>query len=441
MKSILSNLLIFLSILFVVACTDEMAAEGGEGNVSLRIVMPGQEDRPVTRAAVSSSDKENVVEKLTLLFKSDKGELGPFYYTTNNLKFTYNVDGTPVANLSLNIPFDKIGTNPTVFAYANQADAVPSGLQEEGTLWNGNDLKPLVMSGQVFLDDNLQGTLQLVRHVAKLRVRVEKVPDCIPADLEIAATGCKVQILKIANTYAFYETKDISGTSGFGYIDYPEHAGSTLRYEKDEMGQYVIGGVIDSAYIYENYLDDPAGYNDTNTTQVKISVPVIDPVSGTTSTQEATFSLKTADGGYRLLRNTIYTLTAQVRSLNSPMQLKLGVMPDWDDVLVDGSSSGTYLYLLTDLDPVTNALVLDSAAGGTLTFETDATDISVDADEINLSDALSPFLEVVLDAENKNVRVNWKDGASGPVNVDQYIYLTAGSITRKIRIYYLRQNI
>jgi hypothetical protein len=210
-----------------------------------------------------------------------------------------------------------------------------------------------------------EGTIHLVRDVAKIRVNISKHSIVIPSDLAIKYDEVEIEVLNAPNQTSLFQGIGVAaGQSGFGYINYTKRGPSPLKpLRNSPTFNATAGGQIDSFYVNENHLIS-SSYNESNKTKVKVKIPTTSPTDGA-KTAEYTYTLHTITNGFNLLRNYIYTLDIKVRGQSLEPVITLYITP-WSDVPVDGSIHGTYLTV----DPP--EIKFDSNGEAIVNFCTDA---------------------------------------------------------------------
>lgn len=311
-----------LSLLHTVSCSNEMEITGGEdapgGSVEfvpLSLTIPAI-DIPATKSSLAEdlfrgdSQIKALYVELFLKKHADGSEekIASYTFEDNDLQvFSSRPDGSMGVELLCPVdgyklwPFDNAEVDGYIRVFANYSEA-PGILGKEDDLWNSDGTpKLLFMSGKGELTHSSGGMyryaskVSLSRQLAKVRVKLGVSEDAIPdkSILQIDYDNVKVQILHVAKFSDPLESKDVSSTPDFGYINYPERKGNTLR-KKKEGGTYKAGGVIDSCYIHENIRDS---YVENTTTSVLITIPSKNTSTGFKETHSQLIRI-TGDDGY-----------------------------------------------------------------------------------------------------------------------------------------------
>lgn len=438
-----------LSLFHSVSCSNEMEITGGadvpSANVEfvpLSLVIPVT-DVPSTKSLTVEDllQGENQINALYIeifLRKySDGSEEQIASYTLKGAdlpQFSSRPDGNvgtliqcPVEAYKM-APINKGQADGYVRVFANYSQA-PGILANEDVLWNNDGTaKPLFMSGKGELtsDGGLvhNSKVNLTRQLAKIRVKLGVSEDAVPANLQIDYDHVKVQILYAANSSDPLESKDVSSTPDFAYIDYPERTGSALRMKK-EGGRYKAGEVIDSCYIHENIRDS---YDDGTTTSLLITIPTTDPVTGFKETHSQLIKIA-GDDGYRLKRNHVYTLDLRLRSQKGIEVLQKLSDWDWMGVFNEEVDVTSYIYTSGPL------LLTSLMRAGDIFFETDSP-VSIDLSEIP-SD-MNINTKTVYEKEwEKNAGYIHFELTNLPANsFSFYVTIASGTLQRRIKVTY-----
>lgn len=312
-------------LLFVVACSQEESlsdgSEDGTKLVSVNIMLPGSSTHTQTRSGTElGSDQENGIDSLFLTL--DFGaEVIKKTITGEELILGQDDFGNPILTVTCEVDFTTWSNTTDINAtvYANYR-TVPKAITGESDFWEGekNDkLKPLFMSGHNAAMPKENGKVELVRQVAKLRTRVGKTADCIPANLQILYKEIKVEILHVADHSTALKG---DATTSINYIDY---ASRNARNTIDSTDYYQPNMTADSCYIHENIYK---GTDPNFITTLKIRIPTLDPLTNHKEILEREYQIK-GNNGFEIERNHIYTLDIKVRSQKEPLDIFLNVQP------------------------------------------------------------------------------------------------------------------
>jgi hypothetical protein len=379
----IASLFLFGSVLLC-ACTDKripgpekVDPPSGKGNISLKILVPP--GGISTYADTDASEDENHIH--TLYVDLYQGS------STTPIK-----EDTLLSNKWTPMP----GTNDSIFTVGYEVDNITIGTLTAKVYANRKEVKiitneipvpidnatSLFMSGETTLSYNgtaYEGTVHMIRDVAKVRVNISKNSPIFPLDLEIEYDKIKIQVLQAANQTSLFPGENLAG-AGISYINYAERGPgfSSPTGLRKSTSFNNDGGQIDSFYIYENHR---SLYNAGNTTKVKVTIPTTSPTEGA-KTAEYTYTLYTPVDGNTLRRNYIYTLDIKVRGQSLEPVITVSVLP-WDDVSVDGNIYGTYLTLDK------SEIAFDSSGEATINFCTDAQAIYFDFSEFNGNNPMS----------------------------------------------------
>lgn len=378
MKRIVSLLMCCLTLCFCAIlctrCTNERINPNPEppsvlknGQVSLKILVP--RGSISTYANTDASADENHIDTLYVDLYQDGTLIKESKFSSSELTIGTNTNDSIVM---IDYEVDNITTGK-LFAkvYANRktvkiiSDEIPNPA--------GTAATSLFMSGQDSVRSNgtsYEGTIHLVRDVAKIRVNISKHSLILPSDLEIDYANVKIQALTVPNQTSLFQLMDAAKSqSGFVYINYTERGPSPLSPLRRSPTSFnpTAGGQIDSFYVNENHLsayDVPSDETtSTNITKVKVTIPTYSPTEGA-KVAYYTYALYTTAGGYTLLRNYIYTLDIKVRGQSLEPVITVNMQP-WGDITMDGSIYGTYLTTPSEIK-------FDSNGEAVIDFCTDA---------------------------------------------------------------------
>lgn len=352
--------------------------------VSLNIHVPGNVT-PATYAGEAATPLENQIDTIYLDLKQAGSLIHQDTLYGSELEI---VSGTNDSIINVGIEVDNITTGAlTIDAYANRNKV--EIITDEKWPVTSDPASLFTMSGSGAVNINAagtayEGTVYLVRNVAKLRTNITKHADCIPSDLVIDYANIKIQPLNVPNQTTLLGIGDATGQPGFSYINYAERDGGAGELRHSPTFSASAGGQIDSLYLYENYRNIESSYNNTNTTLIKVTIPT---TSATEGSREDSYEFAIyANSSYRVLRNHIYTLNIQVRGHSLKPLVTLDILP-WNDVEIDGSIHGTYLSLETSY------IEFDDAGKSMIDFCTDAQAMYFDWSDIQgyVPDVLKPI--------------------------------------------------
>lgn len=434
-----------------VSCSNEMEI-AGEGNtagvvetISLEVKIPDIA-APATKVLSSNywEQSENRINSLHVEFfatlNGAEEKIGSCDFTGGNLPvFTPASDGSATAVLTCPVDVYKLalGINAYVRVFANYSVS-PGMLTSESMLWNEDGTaKPFFMSGKGLLEkDAVTGsynsTVSLARQLAKLRVKLGVSSDATPSDLVIDYERVKVQVLHVANFSDATESKDVSASTGFSYIDYPEHTGNTLRMDKSEGGVFRPGGVIDSCYIYENIRNS---YDENTTTAVLLTIPSTDPSTGFKETYSQLIKIAGADG-YRLKRNHAYTLDVKLRSQHG-IDVVAKIHPWEEGEYIAGGDKYYFVYTSGPLNLTTadeNKLTFECSVGGQLS------DLVIDLTEITAGMNLQAEVVKDYNSDEKKIygyiRFTFKEAPTGSFSFYVTFTSTVVPVKKRVKITY-----
>ena len=385
--------LVFLSIMSLVACNNDPIPEppehiGGK-EISLNINIP--KNSISTYANENADEFENYIDSVYVVLSQGGSEIDRRGFSRADINpasgKTYEFLGDTAVKVGYEV--DNMSTGAlTVEVFANTIS--PKTIANEIALPNKTQATSFYMSGEGSLTLNpssgvYEGSVSVIRNVAKLRVNVSMNSVYIPEDLKINYDDIIVEVVKTPNITSDFENSPIDLPNS-AYIGYTPRTSTGLRRSSsfvstgDEIDR---GGQIDSLYLYENRrvtAYDPGNLPNVlsnNKTQIKITIP----------TQSASEGNKTADYTYALytnlptvshvLRNHIYTLNIKVRGQSLEPLITLDLDP-WEDVNIKSDIGGT--YLTTDVSEI----VFDPISGkATINFCTDAQAVYFDFKTFN----------------------------------------------------------
>jgi hypothetical protein len=331
------------------------------GQVSLKVFIP--KGSVSTYANEDASALENRIDSLYVDLYENNGLLKESQFHRSELKIALNTNDSIV---EIGYEVDNI-IDGKLFArvYANRKSVktITGEIYPDAT-----DRETLFfMSGSDSIRSNgtsYEGTIHLVRDVAKVRVNISKHLLILPKDLEIDYDNVKIQALNVPNQTSLFPGADVAkGQSTFGYINYPERSGlpplpSSLR--PSPTFNNTAGGQIDSFYVNENHLST---YSTGDITKVRVTIPTYSPTDGA-KVASYDYDLFTVTSRNALLRNYIYTLDIKVRGQSLEPVITIDVQP-WKDVNGDGNIYGTYLTVSPEIK-------FDSNGEAIIDFCTDA---------------------------------------------------------------------
>jgi hypothetical protein len=280
----------------IVSCTDSVIEEHdateqtlpAEGRKGVRIAVQVPRNSISTYAVEAGNDDENHIDTLFVnIFENNViKESKKFYGSTLQTVSMTNDSIVEIAFEAENLSGGAI----TAEVFANRTGITP--VTGEIPLPDKNNAATwFMMSGSgalTFNGTSYNGTVHIVRNVAKLRVRIVKHTTCVPANLDILYDQITVETLQAPDRTQLMTPPPVSTPAGLGYIaNYSLRKGSALRAEQPIAT--FTGGQIDSLYLNENYLNNGA-YNSSNITKVKITLP----------SQEPGMPVKTAEYTYDL---------------------------------------------------------------------------------------------------------------------------------------------
>lgn len=356
---------IFLSSLVLFSCKEERIDspdpnpnQTDKQEIALNIYIP--ENSVATYAGEYASANENYFDSIYIDLYQNNTLINQVGFKRSELesisdtivRAAYEVDNITTGTLTAKV-------------FANRR--IPATISDEVVYPTGTPATSFFMSGQNEVKRNIEGTayigtVHLIRNVAKLRTKISKNSVVLPSDLIIDYDNIKIQILHTPNSTSLFDDVTPSSTT---YID------CTNRTVRKPAGfNATVGGQVDSLYLYENI-----STNQTNATQIKITLPTRSMSEGN-KTAEYTYILNTNTTGYNIKRNYIYTLDIKVRGQDLTPVITLDIEP-WNDVLVDGSIHGTYLTTQS------SEIVFDPSGKATIDFCSDAQAIYFDFNEFN----------------------------------------------------------
>lgn len=316
-----------LLLLFMVACSQDDNFSDGDGQngtklVPVTIMLPGSPSHTQTRSRVTElgSEQENKIDSLFLTLKFGT-EVVEKTISGTDLSALSDQDtyGNPLIKVNFDVDFTIWNSASTIDAtvFANYR-TVPAAISRETDFWNGDVLKPLFMSGRtVAMPKEENGKVELVRQVAKLRTKISKTTDCIPANLQILYDEIKVQVLHVADHSAALNGDPVIGQ--IIPIDYDLRDARNIITSND----YQPNLTVDSCYIHENIY---GGTDPDSITTLSIKIPTLDPLTNHKEILEKEFQIK-GSTGFNIERNHIYTLDIKIRSQKEPLDIFLNVQP------------------------------------------------------------------------------------------------------------------
>ena len=322
------------------------------------------------------------------------------------------------------------GGTLTVEVFANRMEVTP--ITSEIPLPDKTDPATwFMMSGSgtpTYNGTAYAGTIHLVRHVAKLRIRISKHPAIIPAGLIIHYDQIKVEVQQAPDRTQLMTPPPVFVPAGLTYItDYASHTGITLRPEIAIAS--FDGGQIDSLYINENYLNN-SDYNENNKTRVKITVPSQEP-GNPVKTAEYTYQLFT-EGSFQLKRNHIYILDIRIAGQTLDPLVSLDMIP-WDDVAVPGDIYGAILNL--DQSRVYLLPVHTLSSPAAVNYFTDNTSVTLDWSKVNPAHNIDTSVKYIQGMDGQ-IRIAWTAGGAPDFSFKDTLYVHAGNIIKSVILEY-----
>lgn len=330
MNKIISFTLPFV-LLFMAACSQEESlsvdnGEKGDRLVPVSIMLPSSSTHTQTRSGATEigSERENKITALylTLKFGTEVIEKDIVDTELKSLleKSTTDSLGNPMLEVTCEVDFNVWNAastiDATVFANSKNAPTPIPDASGENSLWIkiGDETAKdsvLFMSGHNATMAKTGGQVDLVRQVAKLRTKVGKTVDCIPANLEIKYKEIKVEVVNVADRSASLPGGTITGLQ---FITYAERVARNII----DVSDYSSSMQADSCYIHEN--------KSSTATSLRITIPTYDPLTKHTVVLEREYQIKGGTGN-QIERNHIYTLDIQVRSQKEPLDIYQNVQP------------------------------------------------------------------------------------------------------------------
>lgn len=432
--------ILFISLLSLAlsACTDETAMpsdDRGSSNVTIRIKPPRSITPLATRAESGEADAEaeSKITLLTIRLASEKGDIGicRFSEATGDLP-PIGEDGLITLSPQMKMNLDNLGYNNTLYVYANKEDdTVLDELGEEDDLWNGEKVKPLVMSGKSPLEmdgSSYWGTVVLTRQLAKVEVRVSLSEDCVPSNLRVLYDRTLIAIRDVP-TYSFlYEHRDEDSQRLMGYN---LEMGASLRKVKDEFGHYIPGRVLHYSYVHEQYppINDNVAPSFRGLACILIVIRVADPTSGRELPGSISKTLYIRDGDGILRRNHVYSLDVKILSADK-MSTTLTIA-DWDSTLVNGME-GNFL----NMSETEVRMPAVPWRGDTVLLHTDLPEVTLEYDTNTLDRPVEMEYRKPA-SDNRAVCIfGWKNDILPDYNIDIPLYLVGGNVRKKIRLLY-----
>ena len=423
---------ILISLLFV-SCISEIIIDENEENrdskngtmVNLLFNVP--KNNTSTYSTESGTVDENHIDTIfiNILENGISKEFKKIYGADIETVINSN-DST--ANVSFEVE-NLSGGTVTAEVFANRMETTP--ITGEIPLPDKSDSQTFfMMSGSgalTFNGTSYDGTIHIVRNVAKLRVRVSKNAVCIPSDLIINYSDVIVEVQQVADRTQLMTPPPVASPPGLTYINYAPRTGSALR----PVIPFATfpGGQIDSLYLNENYLDD-SEYMATNKTQIKITI----------STQEPGMPAKTADytyqlfseGSYHVKRNYIYTLDIKIAGQSLEPLITLDVLP-WKDVDISGDILGTTLSLDKSIVNLNNRNTKDNAIE--ISYNTDNTSIELDWSNVRPENNIDTSITYI-QGRSGNIGIFWNDNGAPDFDFTDTLYVRAGNIIKAVFIDY-----
>jgi hypothetical protein len=419
MKRIASFLMCCLTLLFYTVlytkCTNERIEPDPKpilknGQVSLKILVP--KGSISTYADTDASPSENHIDTLYVdLFENNNSTpIKESKFSGNDLKV---MAGTNDSVVMVGYEIDNIGTGKFLAkVYANRKNV--KIITDEIPIPAGNAATSFFMSGADSVRSNgtsYEGTVHLVRDVAKIRVNISKHSVILPSNLEIDYDNIKIQVNHVPNqTSLFPKADDAVSQSGFGYINYTERGpGALSPLRRSPTFNSTAGGQIDSFYVNENHRTNYS--NKDHITAINVTIPTHSPTDGA-KTASYSFDLYTATSAYAVLRNYIYTLDIKVRGQSLEPVITIDAQP-WNDVNVDGNIYGTYLT-------VSPEILFDANGEAVVDFCTDAQAIYFNFEDFKTNTGVEIGTDINIEGIDKDNNDRNPDGfKNGHILLDQ----------------------
>ena len=423
---------ILISLLFV-SCINDIIVEENDANhfpekgtrVNLLINVP--KDNLSTYSTESGTVDENHIDTIFInifengVFRESKKIYGADIKTVTNSEDSTSNVSFEVSNLT--------GGIITAEVFANRIEITP--ITGEIPLPDKNNPQTsFMMSGSgalTFNGTSYDGTIHIVRNIAKLRVRISKNAVCIPSDLIINYSDIIIEAQQVADRVQLMAPLPVVSPPGLTYINYAPRTGLALR--PVTSFDAFSGGQIDSLYINENYLDD-SEYTATNKTRIKITISTQTP-GMPAKTAEYTYLLF-SEGSYRLKRNYIYTLDIKVAGQSLEPQVTLDMLP-WDDINISGDILGTTLSVDKSVVILNNRNTKNNAE--VINYITDNTSITLDWSKVRPEHNIDTSVNYI-QGRNGNIGIFWNDTGAPDIDFTDTLYVRAGNIIKAIFIDY-----
>ena len=434
LKSLSSTIIVVLMGVLAVSCVNEIVINDDPEpsppltGKKVRLAISVPKNSISSYASEIGSADENHIDTLFVRILEDGVIRDSMKYFGTSLQDVIEPNDS-IVNVVLE-PDNLTGGSITAEAFANRMEVMP--VTGEIPLPDKNDRETwFMMSGSAALAFNgtaYSGTIHLVRHVAKLRVRISKHTACIPSNLVINYNQIKVEVINVPDRTQLMIPPPIDTPAGLSYIaNYRSGTGMGLRSETPIAT--FNGGQIDSMYMNENYLNN-SDYNDSNITQVKITIPSQEP-GMPVKTAEYTYKLFT-EGSYRIKRNHIYILDIKIAGQTLEPLVSMEILP-WNDVNVKGDIQGVFLNLdrstvyLSPVD-IQNSLEV-------INFSTDHTSVMLDWSKVNPAHPIDTSVKYI-QGMNGQIRFSWTGGGAPDYSFKDTVYVIAGNIIKPVVMEY-----
>ena len=404
---------------------DENENENNGKNKTVNLLVNVPERSISSYASVDGTEDENHIDTLFVkLYESGNPnpvEIRKFYGSE-----LQPVNGTNDSIVNVAFETDKLsgGGMITVEVYANRMKIAP--ITGEIPLPDRQDASTLfMMSGSGALTYNgtsYNGTIPVIRNVAKLRVRISKHPNILPANLIIHYDKTKVEVVNTPDRTQLLTPPPAAPPPGLAYISYAPRTGVGLRPESP-IGVFA-GGQTDSLYLNENYLEDVDYTDDGKKTQLKISITTQEP-GFPEKTSEYTYPLF-VENSYRVKRNHIYTLDIKIAGQSLEPLVTMDIRP-WSEVAINGDINGVFLSLEKSELEILPVHTENSPAR--VAYHTDHASVSLDWSEVDPSYNIDMSVTGIQGSDGE-VKIYWQAGGAPVQNFTDTVYV----VVRNIRI-------
>jgi hypothetical protein len=417
-----------LFLLMMVSCVNDkiVKEETSDPKINLSIKVP--KNSISTYSSETGTADENHIDTLFVnILENNVLKAAKKFYGLS----LQTVSGTNDSIVNVAFEIDNLtGGTITAEVFANREVITP--ITTEIPLPDKNNKQTwFMMSGTGTLDFSgtaYYGTINVMRNVAKLRVRITKHPACIPANLVIMYNDVKIETQQVPDRTQLMAPPPIATPTGLSYIaDYASHTGTSLRPEIPIAS--FNGGQIDSLYLNENYLENN-NYNASNTTQVKITLPSQAP-GMPVKTAEYIYQLFT-EGSHRIKRNFIYILDIKVAGQSLNPFITLEMMP-WNDVDVSGNINGVFLNLDKSVINLTPGTTQNNPEN--TIFKTDYSSVTLDWSKVNPKHNMETSV-IHIQGSNGNINFFWNRDGAPDYSFRDTVYVIAGNIVKAVELVY-----